>query len=185
MEDVPPDTAKIMKSKLFDVDLDDPVQTSVAFPRLLILCGEITVKAGDNLIFGHFGLDVAKWGLLATLDRSGGQLSMTHLKDKTYLMRSASNVTQMVDALEAKGYVRRVLSPTDRRVWLVELTENGHAIIGQVMQLYQEVMTGLLKEMKYEDLRQAITTILQWIWTCGEGAGLGHLKTTPSPFDDQ
>ncbi len=37
----------------------------------------------------------------------------------------ASNVTQLVDALEAAGYAERRGSPTDRRVKLVRLTRQG------------------------------------------------------------
>jgi len=39
----------------------------------------------------------------------------------------ASNVTGIVDALEAKGFAERVPHPSDRRMKLVQLTEHGLA----------------------------------------------------------
>lgn len=44
-----------------------------------------------------------------------------------FMTCDASWVTALVDALEAPGYVIRVVSPTDRRVRLVQLTEAGKA----------------------------------------------------------
>lgn len=43
-----------------------------------------------------------------------------------------SNVTGMVDRLEARGLVIRVPSPNDRRVKLVALTPEGRALRGKV-----------------------------------------------------
>jgi DNA-binding MarR family transcriptional regulator len=46
----------------------------------------------------------------------------------------ASNVTQLVDALESPGYVERLPSPTDRRVKLVGLTDVGTKTRAQVLE---------------------------------------------------
>lgn len=174
-----------MKSKLFDVDLDDQVSLFTAFPRLAILAGEVSSKAGDELIFHQFDLDVARWGLIATLFGHGGQLSMTQLRDHTNLLRSPSNVTQMVDGMEARGIMRRQLSPTDRRVWLVELTPEGHRLVQQVMERYSQVMEENLSHFDIDEVRTTVLVLIKWIWQCGEAAGLGHLKTPDGPFDSE
>lgn len=157
----------------------------VAFPRIAILAGEVSVKAGDELIFGHFDLDVARWGLLATLYTHHGQLSMTQLRDHTNLLRSQSNVTQIVDAFEAKGLVQRKLSPTDRRVWLVEITPKGKEFVNKVLVRYQQVMEENLNHFDIQEVRTAVLVLIKWIWQCGDAAGLGHLKFPDGPFDPE
>jgi DNA-binding MarR family transcriptional regulator len=50
------------------------------------------------------------------------------MRDVAELMRcDASWVTNLVDALEALGYARRTVSPTDRRVKRILLTEEGES----------------------------------------------------------
>ncbi len=55
----------------------------------------------------------------------------------------ASYVTGLVDALEQCGYVERKVSPTDRRVKLVVLTEAGQAARVRAMELLGEPPKGL------------------------------------------
>lgn len=44
----------------------------------------------------------------------------------------ASNITGLVDRMEERGWVRRRLDPTDRRVRWVELTRQGASLLEQV-----------------------------------------------------
>jgi DNA-binding MarR family transcriptional regulator len=43
----------------------------------------------------------------------------------------ATSVGQLIDNLERKGQVRRVASPTDRRVNIVEITKVGEAVVAE------------------------------------------------------
>lgn len=156
----------------------------IAFPRILIMAGEVTAKAGDKLIFEPFGLNVVKFSLLVTLSRSGGQLSMTSLKDHSRMMRSPSNFTQMVDDLEKKELVRRIASREDRRVSLVEITTQGKELVERVMVRYQQIMEEYLRDFPTNDLRDAVRVMIKWIWQSGDAAGIGHLKPTEKPFED-
>ena len=40
-----------------------------------------------------------------------------------------TSVTNIVDRLEAQGFVRRVAHPTDRRTTLAEITDEGRAVV--------------------------------------------------------
>ncbi len=68
------------------------------------------------------GLNPGAMKALMTL-HTMGELPMGALGSELHC--DASMVTQMVDALEAKGYAERVASPTDRRVKLVRITKPG------------------------------------------------------------
>ncbi|HEY3294835.1 MAG TPA: MarR family transcriptional regulator [bacterium] len=173
-----------MKSTAFDVDLESRAQLLIAFPRILIMAGEITARAGDALIFEEFGLNVAKFSLLATLSHCGGQLSMSELKDQARMMRSQSNLTQMVDDLEARHLLQRISSKEDRRVSLVEITDEGRALTERVMVKYFEIMDVYLKDFPTNELRDTVMVMIKWIWKAGDAAGVGHLRPTPNPFDE-
>ena len=59
------------------------------------------------------GLSTARFGVLAQLAEAGEPLPLGVLAERLSCVRS--NVTQLVDRLEADGLVRRVPDPSDRR----------------------------------------------------------------------
>src|SRR3954468_12766174 len=69
------------------------------------------------------GLSMAKFGVLRTLAAAGEPLSLTDLASCQQCVRS--NITQLVDRLEADGFVRRVDDSSDRRSIRAELTALG------------------------------------------------------------
>lgn len=69
------------------------------------------------------GLSSAKLGLLRHLAGVGEGLPLGRLAERLSCVRS--NVTQLVDRLEADGLVRRSPDPGDRRSVLAVLTEEG------------------------------------------------------------
>lgn len=58
-----------------------------------------------------------------------------------------SAVTPLVDRLEAQGVVRRRRSEADRRVWIVELTPEGEALVAAEAKIYQQVATEMIRPL--------------------------------------
>jgi DNA-binding MarR family transcriptional regulator len=75
---------------------------------------------------GDGGLSDAQYGLLFGL-RGHTELSAGELA--TLAGVSPATVTQMLEALEGAGLVRRERSARDRRVVLTSLTERGHGLL--------------------------------------------------------
>ncbi|HEX7120656.1 MAG TPA: MarR family transcriptional regulator [Longimicrobiales bacterium] len=73
--------------------------------------------------FADVGLSTARYGVLAQLDRAGEPIPLGTLAERLSCVRS--NITQLVDRLEADGLVRRIADPSDRRCVLAELTPAG------------------------------------------------------------
>jgi DNA-binding MarR family transcriptional regulator len=73
--------------------------------------------------FGEVGLSSPKFTVLSHLVAAGEPLALSEIAARLACVRS--NVTQLVDRLEAEGLVRRVASPDDRRSILAELTPLG------------------------------------------------------------
>ena len=72
---------------------------------------------------GEVGLSMAKHSALSRLQEAGEPLTLSELAERLSCVRS--NITQLVDRLEADGLVRRVADPTDRRSVRAELTPLG------------------------------------------------------------
>lgn len=73
--------------------------------------------------FGAVGLSAARFGVLEQLARADGPLPLSELAARLSCVRS--NMTQLVDRLEAEGLVRRVHDASDRRCVRAELTPLG------------------------------------------------------------
>jgi DNA-binding MarR family transcriptional regulator len=71
------------------------------------------------------GLSLAKFGILAKLVAAGEPLPLSTLAERQACVRS--NITQLVDRLEAERLVRRADDPADRRSIRAELTAEGRA----------------------------------------------------------
>lgn len=71
------------------------------------------------------GLSLAKLGLLANLVAAGEPLPLGTLAERCACVRS--NITQLVDRLEAEKLVRRSDNAEDRRSVRAELTAEGRA----------------------------------------------------------
>lgn len=70
-------------------------------------------------------LSATKLGVLTELVNAGGGLTLGELADRINCVRS--NVTQLMDRLEAEGMVRRANHESDRRRIRAEITEQGRA----------------------------------------------------------
>jgi DNA-binding MarR family transcriptional regulator len=72
---------------------------------------------------GQVGLSMSKLGVLTQLVEAGKPLPLSELAARLSCVRS--NMTQLIDRLEAEGLVRRVDDPSDRRSVLAMVTELG------------------------------------------------------------
>jgi DNA-binding MarR family transcriptional regulator len=69
------------------------------------------------------GLSLAKLAALKVLSDAGESLPLTQLAERLSCVKS--NITQLVDRLEADGLVQRQADPNDRRARLATLTASG------------------------------------------------------------
>ena len=95
--------------------------------------------------------------MLAQLD---GPLPMRGLA--ALLVCDASNVTGIVDRLEARELVRREADPADRRVKMVMLTEEGERTVRLIRAELMSMLSGL--EELGEDERATFQHLLSQVF---------------------
>lgn len=109
--------------------------------------------------FARFGLNAAKFDVLATLRRAGAPhcLSAGALMKAT--MVASGTMTNRIDRLEADGLVSRSTNPEDSRSFLIALTEKGFALINEVVEAHVATQTSLLEGLTDDEISQ-LTNLL-------------------------
>lgn len=74
----------------------------------------------------------------------------------THLQITPAAVTQMINSLEASGYVERSPDPDDRRVVLVRPTEEGKQMIEEKRKNFLAIFEELVRYLGEEDSRELI-----------------------------
>lgn len=128
------------------------------FDRLL----QIALLIQEDLArsFAATDLTVPRTHLLWELHRLG---TSTQKSLATALNVSPRNVTGLVDALEASGYVARTPHPKDRRAILVTLTDQGSQTMAQMEHERSQIAAELVADLdadQQERLSQGLDTIV-------------------------
>ena len=95
------------------------------------------------------GLSGASWRVLAYLYREDG-LTQTKLADLLEVSRPA--IGQMIDRLEASGFVERRADPSDRRSWGVFLSPQSHAKVEEFLQASRAIEAECFGTFSEKDL---------------------------------
>lgn len=98
------------------------------------------------------GLSLAKLGALRHLAESNEPLPLGQLAERIACVKS--NVTQLVDRLEADDLVRRVPDPTDRRSVRAEITRDGRMRYEAGMEALAAAENELLADFDDQDCEQ-------------------------------
>ncbi len=114
---------------------------------------------GDQLegALNELGLSMAKQSALTKLAQAGEPLTLSELAARLSCVRS--NITQLVDRLEADAFVRRVDDASDRRSVRAELTPLGAAkqrAGAAAMQKAQEQLSKRLSHTEQTALESAL-----------------------------
>jgi DNA-binding MarR family transcriptional regulator len=98
------------------------------------------------------GLSLAKLAALKVLSDAGESLPLTQLADRLACVKS--NITQLVDRLEADGLVERQPDPNDRRARLATLTAAGRKACREGSRIRQTAEKSVLGKLTAAESRQ-------------------------------
>jgi DNA-binding MarR family transcriptional regulator len=106
------------------------------------------------------GLSGAKHAALSFLVSQDQPMSLSELAEKLTCVRS--NVTQLVDRLEADGLVKRVDNPADRRAVCAEITRLGRERHAAGWRVINPVLLDVAEELSAVDpkvLKRALDAV--------------------------
>jgi DNA-binding MarR family transcriptional regulator len=132
-----------------------PARTMAAVTSVMRV-QQILLSAVDGALRPH-SLTFARYEALVLLTFARtGRLPMRVMGERLQL--HPTSVTNIVDRLQADGLVRRTPHPTDRRATLVEITEDGSALLEDATKSVTDIdfgLTGLTPEEESQ-----LTTLL-------------------------
>lgn len=129
-----------------DAEAHDPA-ADAGSPVLALLRAHHAVSVRLDDVLDSLGLTSAKLSVLRQL--SAGPLPLGELALRQSCVRS--NITQMIDRLEADGLVYRVHDPADRRVIRAEITPAGRQKFAAGRAVRARAEDGLLAALAPEE----------------------------------
>lgn len=125
--------------------------------------------------FAEHGLQRGEFDLLATLRRSGAPYSLTPTGITNASMVTPAAVTNRLNRLEAKGLVRRRTDSDNRRTVHVVLTDEGRALVDDVVVAHLENERRLLAPLTHDEQARLAELLARLL------AGHGDTSTTQGP----
>jgi len=130
--------------------LDLPADPAARLVKLLPAAERAFGRWAKSLVESE-GSTPARFRLLGVLHCKGPQI-MSGLGEE--LGVTARQITNLVDALEKEGLVRRAPHPTDRRATVIEITAQGGKVACQFWHPFHEKLAGLYRELPKKDQRE-------------------------------
>ena len=138
--------------------------SSIAVLTRALLIGRQLQKARDRAL-RELGTDTPTLEVLATLRRAGAPYRLRTSEIEAATSVTAGAISQRVDRLESRGFVRRRRDDGDKRVIHVTLTRKGRNLIDTVgaglMAREQRLLTPF-DERERQTLERLLTRWLRW-----------------------
>lgn len=115
---------------------------------------ESLVAAELDRILRSYGLTGPGFNVLMIIEGAGRPLSPCEIGDRRLVTRGT--VTGLLDTLEKQGLVRRTPHPDDRRMLLIEITEQGRTLLAETR---NELFPAQTKMMSVLSERQQDTFV--------------------------
>jgi DNA-binding MarR family transcriptional regulator len=124
--------------------------------QLLSLHGDIFASL-NSLLSAEFGLSLAKFDVLAQLDRDRNGLALGQLSQN--LKVSGGNVSGLVQRLLADDLISREMSSEDRRSFIVRLTPKGEALFRKAADVHKRHLSQRFENISAKELDTALSVL--------------------------
>src|ERR671935_559604 len=138
--------------------------SSIAVLTRALLIGRHLQKARDRALH-ELGTDTPALEVLATLRRAGAPYRLRTSEIEAATSVTAGAISQRLDRLEARGFVRRKRDDGDKRVIHVSLTKKGRKLIDDVvagLMAREERLLAPFDERDRQMLERLLTRWLRW-----------------------
>ena len=116
----------------------------------------IGIMRASNLLVDDLKKTLKKYPINATefsvmeFLYSKGEKSIQEIRDRILL--ASGSATYVVDNLERKEYVRRIVNQNDRRVTYIKLTETGKDLINDIFPTHKKNTKKIFNDLTNEEL---------------------------------
>lgn len=114
-------------------------------------------------LMAEYGLSKSTLNILMLLRHGPGEGMQLHDLGELLLV-SRANITGLIDHLEEKGYVKRVVDAQDRRARYARITKKAEALLDEFMPVHYRRMKSLLQDLSAEE-KGTLLRLLQKVRT--------------------
>lgn len=100
--------------------------------------------------FADFGLSKSSLNILMVLRHCGSEAMQLHELGELLLV-SKANITGIIDHLEEKGYVKRVVDAQDRRARYARITKKAEGLLDEFIPVHYGNINRLLEGLTEDD----------------------------------
>lgn len=115
----------------------------------LLTCTTLVESEIRRRLREEFDFTLPRFDLLAQLERAEEGMVLGEVSKR--MMVSAGNLTALVERLVDSGYVSRTVSPKDRRVQIIALTETGRSAFRTMADRHGEWIGDMFKQISARD----------------------------------
>ena len=115
----------------------------------IVSCTQMVEQEIRTILREKFDMTLPRFELLSALDRVADGLTMGELS--RWLMVSKGNVTGIAERLSEDGFIVREPTPTDRRSFVVTLTEKGRKAYKEMELEYEQLLEKLFDDLSPDD----------------------------------
>lgn len=137
-----------------------------------------TLWNASRVFFARWDLSPSQFNILNLLHEHPGGCTQIELSRQLIMHRS--NVTGLVDRLEARGLLQRQDSLTDRRAFIVVLTPAGRKLIRQIQPHYYQAAETVWEGVTIERTKQLVSELAAISDTAERIAGKSKPSQTKS-----
>jgi DNA-binding MarR family transcriptional regulator len=116
-----------------------------------------TFLRASRRLFRPHGLSEVQFNVLNVLAKSAAGMTQRELSD--FLVVDRSNITGLLDRMEAAGWTQRTAVAGDRRAWRVGLTGKGRRLWEKVVPLYERAVVETVGVLSVERTRTTLETL--------------------------
>lgn len=160
----------------FQAEFPDGEPRAAEIMATLVRTGHAIAAEIDRAMRASFGASQPVLNSLAVIEGADRLLTPSEISERT--LTSSATMTATIDALERRGWVRRVPNPQDRRSLLVEITDEGQAVTDRLLPGIRKLDVAVLDALSGAER----TTLLKLL-----AKVLGQLATisaeAPIPLD--
>jgi MarR family 2-MHQ and catechol resistance regulon transcriptional repressor len=122
------------------------VRALSTYVKLMRAAESITARVHKHL--STVGLTISQFGVLEAIYHLG-PLSQRDLGQK--ILRSSGNITMVIDNLEKRRLVRRERNTSDRRIFIVHLTDEGQKLMHKIFPSHAALITNEMSVLNATD----------------------------------
>jgi MarR family 2-MHQ and catechol resistance regulon transcriptional repressor len=116
-----------------------------------------TLWNASRIFFARWDISPSQFNVLNLLQDHPGGCSQIELS--RHLIMHRSNLTGLLDRMEARGLVRRTDNPDDRRAFNVKLTPEGKKLLNKILPHYHEAAESVWADIPAERADQLVAEL--------------------------